>query len=280
MTHYTSLMAHLEVDYSNAAVLQATRALAHRLPARVMGIAALQPVPIVNGEGYAFGEQLTHDIYIAQAQLTKTEAQFHAALSDTVPHLMWRSTMDFSTLSQYLVGNMRCADLLISGLGQGDRLDALLDPLLHLNVGDLLVQAGRPVLLVPPNAKPLALEFVLVGWEDTRECRRAVLDAVPLLQKALHVQLVKVVDKDDTAIAQAQLDDVAAWLVRHGIVPHCAVVPMPDDDTVRLSALAVHHGADLIVAGAYGHNRLREWVLGGVTQDLLANTPCSVFLSH
>jgi nucleotide-binding universal stress UspA family protein len=147
-------------------------------------------------------------------------------------------------------------------------------------MGDLVLGLGRPVLVVPANCAPMKLDLALVGWQDTREARRAVLDALPLLKLANQVVIAEIAAKADRLAAQVHLDDVVAWLQRHGVRAESMVSPLPDDAIERLDDVAKTLGADLIVAGAYGHNRLQEWVFGGVTHDLLQQASCCVLLSH
>ena len=87
-----------------------------------------------------------------------------------------------------------------------------------------VLQAGRPVLVVPATCAQSALDWVLVAWKDTREARRAVADALPLLARARHVQLLEIADEDDHKAAQLRLDDVATWLARHQVVAQTSVV--------------------------------------------------------
>jgi len=273
---YATLMSHLEVGLPNAGVLDVTASLAHRMGTKVIGIAARQPVPIVRGEGYAFGELLQKDMDETQARIDIAQAEFEAALQARSRDLEWRSTMVFESLSTYLRQEARSADLVITGMGPGE----LFDPAVRVNMGDLVMQVGRPVLVVPPKAKRMALESVWVGWSDTREARRAAFDALPLLKMARLVVVFEIVDKENMPLARARLADVVAWLACHGIRAQARATPLPDDDAVRLHAVAKCHGADLIVAGAYGHNRLREWVFGGATQDLLHEAECCLLMSH
>jgi len=83
------------------------------------------------------------------------------------------------------------------------------------------------------------------------------------------VTVVEIAAEEDLAAARTHLEDVVAWLKRHGIVAKSLAWPSKGDDASRLNAIAQELRADLIVAVAYGHSRLREWVLGGVTRDLL-----------
>jgi nucleotide-binding universal stress UspA family protein len=88
------------------------------------------------------------------------------------------------------------------------------------------------------------------------------------------------VPEQDLAAARTQLADVALWLGRHGVTADQVASPSIGDDAEALWALARDLGAELIVAGAYGHSRLREWVLGGVTKNLLLSKDRYSFVSH
>ena len=77
-----------------------------------------------------------------------------------------------------------------------------------------------------------------------------------------------------------QITGVIGWLRHHGIVAHAVVAPSGGDDAKRLGSLADDDGADLMVAGAYGHSRIREWAMGGVTRDLLLHGTRCAMLAH
>jgi nucleotide-binding universal stress UspA family protein len=157
---------------------------------------------------------------------------------------------------------------------------SMFDTSRHVGIGDLVMQAGRPCLIVPAETENLRSEHVLVGWKDTGETRRAVSDALPLLKQARQVTIVEIAAEQDLAEAYTRVRDVASWLKRHGIEATPVAAPSIGDDAVRLSSIVREQGADLLVAGAYGHSRVREWVLGGVTRDLLLRaTHCSL-VSH
>jgi nucleotide-binding universal stress UspA family protein len=143
------------------------------------------------------------------------------------------------------------------------------------------MKLGRPMMVVPPEVDRLKLASVVVGWKDTREARRAVVDALPLLQRAKEVTVVEIIEDDgDRTAAGRRVADVATWLGRHQ-VDACHMVPNHRGDAVeQLIRHASDIEADILVAGAYGHTRMREWIFGGVTRDLITKTDrCSV-LSH
>jgi nucleotide-binding universal stress UspA family protein len=155
----------------------------------------------------------------------------------------------------------------------------LLDPFRCLDPSDLVMYAGRPIFVVPPEAEYLKLNNALVAWKDTREARRAVADALPLLRKVKEVNVVEVIEDDSKrSAAQARVEDVAAWLVRHSISASGSVLHAVDE-AAQIDKIW-QFGADFVVAGAYGHARLREWVFGGFTRNLLTRSRHCSFLTH
>ena len=273
---YGTLMVHLELGRSNAGLLQITGDLAERFHASVIGIAACQPMQIVYGDGFISGDIYEQDRQELDKEMKAAEAEFRSALQTRAVTLEWRSTVMFTLLSDYLAREARSADLIITGIASGD----LFDSSRSVSTGDLVMRAGRPVLVVPSAASKVKLDRVVVGWKDTREARRAVSDALPLLKGASHVAVVEIAVEAELAAARTQIEDVAGWLHRHGIKAECLTSPSTGDDATALYAVAQDQGADLIVAGAYGHSRLREWALGGVTRDLLLRANWCSLLSH
>jgi len=133
------------------------------------------------------------------------------------------------------------------------------------------------MLMVPPRTEHLSAQRIVIAWKDTCEARRAVWDGLPLLKRAEEVFVVAV-GRDATGQGAA---DVSAYLSCHGVTSRA--VTRPDADATVADVLlrmVEDEGADLIVCGAYGHSRIREWIFGGVTYDLLngASVPC--LMSH
>ena len=273
---YATLMVHLELGRSNSRLLQLAGELAERFHAGVFGIAACPPMQIVGGEGYFSAESFEQDRTELAKELNEAEAQFRDALQTRAAALEWRSSTDYASLSDYLAHEARSVDLVITGIASGDLFDASR----ALNTSDLVMQAGRPVLLVPTVVDRLKLERVVVCWKDTRETRRAISDALPLLKVATEVTVVEIASEQGLATARAHLADVVGWLKRHGVESTPMVTPSSRDDATELFAIATDKAADVIVAGAYGHSRLREWALGGVTRDLLLHADRCALVSH
>ena len=273
---YATLLVHLQLGCPNTGLLKITAELAERFQAGVVGIAARQPLQMVYGDGYVAGDLYERDREEIVKELNAAEAEFRTALTRRVAFLDWRSAQTYARLADYIADEARCADLILSGVATGDLFDASR----AVDTGALIMQSGRPVLIVPAGASTLALDHVLIGWKDTRETRRAVSDALPLLKQATRVSVVELAVEADLADALKHAQDVAAWLGRHGVAAEGSAQLAGDDDAAALYAIGQDQGADVIVAGAYGHSRLREWVLGGVTRDLLLTPNRCSLVSH
>ncbi|MGH6797164.1 MAG: universal stress protein, partial [Roseiarcus sp.] len=136
------------------------------------------------------------------------------------------------------------------------------------------------ILISPPGATGLKLTRAIVCWKDSREARRAVADALPILKASKRVDVVELVNEHEIEAARGRLADVGDWLHRHGVEATCLATPARAAESAHLAAIARDLEADLIVAGAFGHSRLREWAFGGVTRDLLVNAERCTLVSH
>jgi nucleotide-binding universal stress UspA family protein len=134
---------------------------------------------------------------------------------------------------------------------------------------------------VPPTVERLSARRVVIAWKETRECRRAVRDALPFLQAAEQVLLLEVCERGCEEEAETRLADVTSYLVRHRIAVGAKAYLHPRGSTAaRLLGFADDEQADLLVAGGYGHSRLGEWIFGGVTRELLEKSQICCLLSH
>ena len=275
---YATVMVSLALDQPNEARLEAGCQIAERFDAGIVGIAAAQFSPPLY---FTSGEQAQNLIDQGQAALTKRmaelETQFLEATRNRAKSAEWRSAIDYP--ARYLLQQARCADIVISG----GHSDAFSDPFVRVSPKDLVMQAGRPLLVVPDAVTWLDLRSILVAWKDTAESRRAIADSLPLLRKAKDVTVAEIAEGDEgRPAALSRVRDVVAWLSRHGISAR-EQVPEQNGDrdaATQLDRIAGDVGAGVIVAGAYGHSRFRELVLGGMTQHLITQTARCVLLSH
>lgn len=144
-----------------------------------------------------------------------------------------------------------------------------------------LFSSGRPVLIVPyMHAKPYKLDRVCVAWDGGARSARALSDAMPFLTRAKQVEIVTVTP--DTKDVEAPGAGIARHLARHGV--NVAFKNLITDSTTTIAAKilsnATSEGADLLVMGGYGHSRLRQFVLGGVTREVLESMTVPTLMSH
>jgi nucleotide-binding universal stress UspA family protein len=273
---YKTLMVHLEIGRSAPGLLRIARDLADHFQAGVIGISGCQPMQLYYGDGYMTGDLVQMDRQRIDVDLKTAETVFRAAFGGCAGTVDWRSSVSFLPPSDYIARETRSADLLITEATRANAFSAVRSA----NTADLVMQVGRPVLVVPPGVEQLGLKRALVAWKDTREARRAVVDALPLLKASDHVTVVGVAASESLPHVRLHLDDVVRWLLSHGVSATSLASAFAGEDADRLHSLMTEDGAALIVAGAFGHNRLREWVLGGVTSDLLLRDDHCAFLSH
>lgn len=274
---YKSLMVHLELNADNEGVLNIAAELGQRFNAKVIGIAACQPIRLLYDEGFTAGEVLVQDRAEINKELAACKNQFITALKNKIDELEWRCDVTYGPLADYVAEQSRAADLIITGKDLGSEL---FGNNRRVNIGDLIMQAGRPVLLVPQGISSLPVRHVFIGCKQSREARRAMADALPLLKRAGEITLLEVTSEKELAYAKSGLKDVADWLSQHGVQAKALALVATGPEIGYLQTELLTHHCDLLVAGAYGHSRLGEWVFGGVTRDILMDPDFCVLISH
>ena len=274
---YKSIMVHLELTGTNDGLLEIAGDLAERLQANIIGIVGCQPMQLAYADTYYSGDVIVADRDEIEKELQWAEADFRAAFAARPLKLEWRSTICNQPLADVIASQACAADIIITGPDIGG---STFDSSRRVNIADLVMQAGRPVLIVPQKTKKLNFDHVVVGWKNSRESRRAIVDALPLLKLAAHVTVLEIAPEADLPRAKDELGNVINWLKQHGVSANPEVAAAKGEDSNRFSDIAHKSRADLIVAGAYGHSRVREWVLGGVTMDFLLEPDRCVLVSH
>jgi nucleotide-binding universal stress UspA family protein len=273
---YKTVMVGLVLDRSNDACLRVAGDIAERFGARIIGVAAsdLRP-PMYFADGDFAQKLLDEEAAAIERRLSELEAEFRASVERRASAVEWRSARSLPV--PYMLQQARAADILVIGA----RPETLVDPSAAPDPSDLVMQAGRPLIVVPSTVEWLDLRSVLVAWKDVREARRAVFDALPILAAAKEVTVTEVPEQDGRrAEALAHVADVAAWLRSHGITANTVVPEKAGGVTGQVENIAAHVGAGAVIAGAYGHSRLREWVLSGVTRHLATESRRCAFLSR
>jgi len=172
----------------------------------------------------------------------------------------------------------RYADLIVVGQGR-DLVNAPYD--LAFLPEELALGVGRPVLVVPRYGTFETVgERILIAWNGSREATRAVHDALPLLKLATRVTVLSI-DPDADTGPRVPSADIALHLARHSVAAEAASDVGADIGVGDLLlSRAADLSADLVVMGAYGHSRMREMVLGGVTRQMLQHMTVPVLMSH
>jgi nucleotide-binding universal stress UspA family protein len=274
---YQTILVHIKLSHTNTGLLNVVTELADRFGSRVVGVVACQPIPIVYCDVPMPPALMDEDHDEIAREMALAEAEFRGAFYGKPNALEWRTSIELEPTANFVATASRCADLVVTSAVSYDPRDTAR----RENPVQIVMQTGRPVLLVPREAQGLKLDRMTIAWKDTREARRAVADALPLLKTATHVSILHLAPERDREAAVASMNDVASWLDRHGIVADVIFSPTAQgDDAYQLNACLENNRTDVVIAGAYGHSRLREWVFGGVTRDLTLHAGYSSLLSH
>jgi nucleotide-binding universal stress UspA family protein len=276
---YKTILVHCDSSRTVNGRLAAAADVAQRFEARLIGLHAREPLEVASFVDGGMGIGALMESWQAgcdAAEKTAETAYAKATKGRNFP-AEWRVIEAFS--DDALAVNGRYADLLVVGQADPD------DPAGSRNdlPEAMAFATGRPILVVPQiGAQPTVGKTVLLCWNASRESARAAADALPFLRAADKV-IVLIVDPEISADGHGEEPgaDVALWLARHGvnITVQRDVAADARIGEIILSR-AADYGADLIVMGIYGHSRLREMVLGGVSRTLLASMTVPVLMSH
>ncbi len=274
---FASILVHVEVDPASEPRLRLAADLANQFDAALVGVCAevYEPPAAAAAIGYLDGETMVAEAGAIRQDLKLTEARFGDVAKTVRAGADWRAGVGLP--SEAIIQESRAADLIVCGPRKADQWGFHE----HVDAGEVLMGAGRPVLVTPPGLSRLDAASIVVAWKETREARRAVRDALPLLKRAKQVLIAEVCGTRDDSDARARLADVAEFLGRHGVKASTAVRHAGNGSaTAALLQIADMQDAGLIVAGGYGHARMREWAFGGVTRELLSGISRPVLLSH
>lgn len=274
---YASLLVAVDDAPESDSRLELACDLANAFGARLTGLCADSVAPPLYDPlagGAMVGELFTLYRDMAEAEVERARARFFEIVHARDVEADWRGQIGFP--GEACSRAARASDLVILG-GRNTRA-----PYHAPDVADVLMGCGRPVLVTPPTRvrNPVG-EHALVAWKDCREARLALTGALPLLQRARGVTLYAICSGEENEAVDAELADVVRFLARHDVAAE-PVIALRDEASAGRQILneALARSAGLIVAGGYGHARLREWALGGVTHSLLAESTLCLLLAH
>jgi nucleotide-binding universal stress UspA family protein len=269
---YRTLLTHVTSDRGRDARLRMLRSVAEALSARLIGLGARAPWPYSSAD-VGGGSQFEELVYWAKRDVESAREAFSKAFADAVA-TSWRSEIAYPNAA--VTKHAAAADLIVAY-----RTTAGADLATYVAPEMLLMEAGLPLLLLPGTETAFRTDTVLLAWKNTREARRSISMSLPILAMAKRVLVAAVCEGRQLSDVEAELRDVSDRLTAHGVkATSLAEVGGPGSAGRRLLRIAQTEGSDLIVAGGYGHSRLREWVMGGVTRDLIADRRHYVLLIH
>ncbi|HYW92098.1 MAG TPA: universal stress protein [Gammaproteobacteria bacterium] len=271
---YKSLLACIDRDTQHAHVMETALDLAGRFSAWITGLHVYVPTAFAEGAGMALpvwggGDAMEREQKQAREQAAELRAELEAAAArHGVTQVEWQ--FHWGELASTVARHARYADLVVMGQhdpGESGSRVSFDSP------AEVAILSGRPVLVLPYAGRIREPgRRVLLAWDGSNEAARAVTGALPLLAAADFVQIV-VVDGDRSSPATGEEEPgagIARYLQRHGVDAGVSTVYRGGLSVAEtlLSAVA-DKGADLLCMGAYGHSRLRELMLGGVTREMM-----------
>jgi len=274
---YKTVLMHLNHDQRAKQVLAAGDQIASAFEAHLIGLHVFPayrlrpPIPIPLGR-----EVLGAIATQIREETARIKEQFDQATSPQPFVAEWRTiTSERRDPAEIVMEHGRAADLIIAS--QADPswdLSSILD-----FPERLAVESGRPVLVVPTSGLFEQIpKSITVAWNGRREAARAVADAMPLLKRADRVHVLTVAD--GTREGSLPDTELAASLARHGVKVSVNALHASDATAGEEIARRAAEQSELLVMGAYGHSRLREFVLGGVTRHMLKSMTIPVMFSH
>jgi nucleotide-binding universal stress UspA family protein len=272
------IVVNLSLGDNGGVVANYAVSVAEAFNAHLAGVAFIfDPIVPVSGAGYVPPEVI--DIQVADNRSASKDAidRFSAAASragiSAEPVSLNASAAGSGDKFGYMA---RRFDLAI--VGQCDPEANSIEEIIAENT---LFESGRPMIVVPYIQKgPLKLDLIMVCWDGSRPAARAIADAMPFLEKAKCVELV-IVSNDSGKKDEIEGADMGQHLARHGLNVEVKRIDSAGIDIAdALLSHAADSGADFIVMGGYGHSRLREFILGGVTKSMLRSLTVPALLSH
>lgn len=276
-----TMLVYLPSETLAEPVLKAAIALAKPHGAHVVGLhlqASYYP---------AYGEvaiAMPPDVIEQMRQPLRERAQklkesFNAHMAEAGVSAEWRSgTSEYSALPSRIVDEAVSADLVLCPKVEAGEVDVT-----TLDLPErLILEGGRPVLVIPGAAHNIPPKRVLIAWNNSPQSARAVFDALDLMSEATAVTVLTIADDEDARKeAEETAGKLTASLERHGIEAKIdAVAASHTSASDYLMERLKEDGADLLVMGCYGHSRFRELVFGGVTRTMLAGVNVPTLMSH
>jgi nucleotide-binding universal stress UspA family protein len=276
---YKTILLHVNDERRVAGLVDAAARLASKQEAHVIGLYVLPPVPTYGATTIGAG-MIKAGLNTFREEAKRVRAAFEKAVDGRGFGTEWRVVEAKNQgVAETIMNHARSTDLVIAS--QRDRdwdFATLLD-----EPERLAIECGRPVLVVPHHKRFASFATrITVAWNGSSESARAVFDSLPLLQAAESVRILSINPHDETReVGAVPTADIVATLERHGV--KCTGSKMLAGDAevgIALLSSVADDKSDLLVMGAYGHSRIREFVFGGTTRHILTHMTVPILMSH
>lgn len=277
-----NILVHVDGTERSARTVETACTVAKGFGARLTGFFVMPDVTVAAAvtDGAMANSQLIVDMQdAAEKRADDAEAIFREETGRQAIDGDWfRADAPMSGARSAAAATAFYSDLVIAGQ-YGESSGSPTDPGL---AEDLVIDSGRPLLLVPESAGADEGKRILIGWKESREAAKAVHDALPFLSKADSVAIAMVTEQGDAPEDDISGTRIAKLLADHGVNAEIQTVAAKTDESTS-EALFNHArtwDADMLVAGAYSHSRLREGIFGGVSKSIFSSAPLPVLLSN
>ena len=277
---YKTILVHLHDERRAQRLLDAVVPLARGTRAHLIGLTVMPPfvvIPAMDGTGVTVSVDQHREAY--GIEIATLKQKFEQATRGETFTAEWREAdASFGTVAGTILDHARTADLVVASQADPDwRFSSMLE-----EPERIAIESGRPLLLIPnKGTMHLPPRNITVAWNGGREAVRAVFDAMPMLATAQNVDVVWINPEKEPQAGDVPTAEVCAMLSRQGIKCSASHVSAASGDVGQeLLRQAGAQGSDLLVMGCYGHSRLREFVLGGASRQVMQHATIPVLLSH
>lgn len=279
---YATIAFHLDAHPGLDDRVDQTVRLARRFESHLIGISAADHslFGLSVATSFAGTPRLAHAVEESRAAAHARAARFQERLAALAAPVSFEAVVDEDDDVTALIHRGSCSDLLV--LAQPDPAWPN-----HARCRDqveqVVLQSVAPTLLLPhAGGHSLAGDNVMIAWDGSHEAARAVVGALPLLQRARRVQLIRCETpaEADRGVDRSGFDLPREWLGRHGVRIDALLERSGNDVCTALLSRAADFGADLLVMGAWGLPRWAERLVGGTTRTMLASMNVPVLMSH
>jgi nucleotide-binding universal stress UspA family protein len=273
---YRDLLVHVDGSQAGRQRVQFAVDLAMRMGTRLSGLHVTPPADVPPRYKPSLVAEVAADLSSRLALDAGAAATiFSEEASQRLADASWFEAA--GDVVQGISEKARYADLVV--LGQYERQGTPEShplPIAH----SVVLRCGRPVLVVPTDAKPSTLANIAVAWDGSREAVRAVHDALPLLRLSRSVQIVRMINlsaSDD----EIDCENLSTHLANHGVEvdPNALQIRTAEEHTSLQKQIEGGH-YDLLVMGGYSHAMWRQFIFGGATQSILLSSTIPVLVSH